>query len=118
MGFKSLGVRSVTAKLNSDPTNNPGNWTAVMGPGQIGINQNYFELYHLALKNGPAGSVMTWNVDNSFYDITSHGDLNSWDPNQALELTPGQTLYFYWNVGTGVAPTVTAYFRYDTLSGL
>lgn len=116
MGYRGLGVRTVTAKLNSDPVNNPGNWTAVLAPADIAINHNYFELYHLALRNGPPGSTMTWFVDNTFYEITSHGDLDSWNPNQALELNPGQTLKFFWNKGTGSAPIVSAFFRYDTLT--
>lgn len=117
MSYISLGMRPATASLNNnlDSTGrNTGNWTAVLGPSNIAINHNYFELYHLAIQGGPAGSILTIYLDNAFYDTTPNAMVNSWDPNQPLIMQPGDTLYFYWNKATGTAPLVTAYFRYDT----
>jgi hypothetical protein len=114
MAYVGLGAVPCIATLQ-DPTNmNTGNWTAVLGPSQMHISHPSFELYHLTIKGGPVGSSLTWYVNNNFYDVTPNGYLNSWDPNQPLELSPGDTLYFYWNASTGTAPIVTGFFRYST----
>lgn len=80
------------------------------------VNISFFELHHLVIQNGPPGSSFTWYLNNQFYDVTPNGDINSWDPNQALELTPGDELTFTWNKSTGTAPTVTVFLRYDPLA--
>jgi hypothetical protein len=98
----------------ADPSNLyvPGAFTVKVGPQQMGLGAvGEFECYHIAIA-GPAGSNFQVYVGESFYDFVAHGDINSWDPSQPMKLTWGNTVYFYWSVGTGTpVPTVTMYFQ-------
>lgn len=114
MAYIGLGSVPVVASLIDPTGRNTGKWTAVMDSGKMAIKHPYFQMYHLTLKDGPNGSTCQIWLNNNFYDITPNGYLNSWDPNQPLEMQPGDNLYFYWSKATGTAPTVTAYFRYDS----
>lgn len=110
MGF--LGWRSATGVVDNSG-NNPygtGKYTATIDPKVFAVAANTFEIYHMAI-TGPAGSQCQVFVDRTFYDITPRGDINSWDPNQTLHMIGGQTLYFYWNLGTGASPQVTVWLQ-------
>lgn len=98
-----------------DPSNRyiPGAYTVTVGPQQIGVAAGYgnFECYHIAIQ-GPAGSTFQVYIGNDFYDFVPRGDINSWDPSQPMQLVSGQTVYFYWSVGTGAPiPIVQMFFR-------
>lgn len=107
---QSLGSAVATAKVSIDGLN-AGNYTVTFDPSTIGIQEPAFECYHIVVA-GPAGSTFRIFIDNNFYDNVIHGDMNSWDPNQTMKLISGNTVYFYWSVGTGTPlPTVTMYFQ-------
>lgn len=108
-----LGHRDATGTISNDGMNpyGNGNWVVTFDPKIIAVPTGGFEVYHLALK-GPLGSSMQMYVDRTFYDITNHGDVNSWDPNNTLHLIGGgQTLYLYWNSAVLPVPAVTIYLR-------
>lgn len=110
-----LGQRDADAVL--DPTNPmlAGGWTAKFTPQMLAI-KDQFEVFHIALR-GPAQPSCTFQVwlDTTFYTYFVRGDINDWDPNQAMPVRPGQTLYVYWNSTTapavGTAPHVTIFCR-------
>jgi hypothetical protein len=118
MGYKKLNPTTVTATVGGAGDIAPTVWGATMSSVDINISISFFELYHLCLVNGPPGSSFTWYVNNKFFETTPHGDLNSWNPSQPLEMSPGDTLTFAWSTGnaTTPAPMITAYFRYDNLA--
>ena len=114
MTYVGLGVR--TAKGAADTTgNNKGNWTVVFDPQTINANVPHFELYKLVVKG--AGSTATFDVfvNTNQWDTSVYAVHNSWDPQQPLLLTPGDTIYFYYSTASsdGNQPSVTAWFRYD-----
>ena len=107
-----LGFRTGNGVLDNSGNNPYGNgfWTVTFDPKIFAVSTGDFEVYHLAL-TGPTGSrVQVW-IDRNFYDITNHGDVNSWDPNEAMHLMAGNTVYFYWNTAAAPAPVVTAWLR-------
>lgn len=111
-----LGYRQVSAVITSNGQNpyGDGNWVATFDPKVFAASTNDFEIYHMAL-TGPAGSSIQVWIDRTFYDTTPHGDLNSWDPNEPLHLSGGNTLYLYWDSSntpvTGLTPLVTVWLR-------
>lgn len=110
-----LGSRDATGTLASAVAVNPnpfgaGNWTATFDPKLLAFSANLTECYHIALK-GPAGSQMQMYIDQTFYDTTSRGDINSWDPQHTLLLRGGQSLVFHWNSGAAPAPFITTWWR-------
>ena len=109
---KYLGFRQATGVLGSDGQNPYGNglWAVTFDPKILAVSTNDFEVFHIAL-TGPLGSqVQVW-VDRTFYEITQHGDVNSWDPNHPLHMNGGSTLYFYWNSSVAPAPMVTIWLQ-------
>ena len=109
---KYLGFRQATGRLSTDGQNPFGNgrWVATFDPKLFAVSTNAFEVFHIAL-TGPLGSQLQVWVDRTFYEITQHGDVNSWDPNHPLHMNGGQTLYFYWNLGTTPTPFVTVWLQ-------
>ena len=119
MPYASLGYRPATAA--ADVTgNNDGNWTALFDQGSISNNVPYFELYHFYVSSPflASGQQPTIQValNQGLWDYNQQGAGNGWDPSQPMLLTPGDTLYFYFNLPVDItpAPVVTAWFRYDT----
>lgn len=104
-----LGSRSKRGALMAANPFFTGGWAVTFSPADLAVKEG-FEIYHIAVR-GPQASQMQFYVDETFYDITVRGDINSWDPAQAMYVRPGQTLYFYWNTNTGSAPTVTLFPR-------
>jgi hypothetical protein len=105
-----LGSYQATGAL--DP-NNPyvaGAWTVKFDPSKIGIRDATFEVYHITVL-GPDGSSFRVFIDTTFYDNVQIGDLNSWDPAQPMHVEKGRTIFFYYNVATGAAPTITIFCR-------
>jgi hypothetical protein len=107
-----LGFRQATGALSNDNTNPFGNglYAVAFTPQIFAFSANEFEVYHISL-TGPAGSQLRVYVNSTFYDTTVRGDLNSWDPSNPLHMYGGQTLFFYWNAGTGSVPFVTVWCR-------
>lgn len=69
-----------------------------------------FEVYHIAVQ-GPTNSRFRVYIDDMFYDAAVRGDINSWDPNQAMRVGAGSTLFFYYNVATNPPPRIRIYLR-------
>lgn len=111
-----LGDRRGVGKIDTSGKNPFGNgfWTVTFDPAIFSVSTGQFEIYHVALK-GPAGSRVQWYIDETFYDITNHGDVNSWDPNEACSLMGGNTIFFYWNTAALPIPTVTVWLREPAL---
>lgn len=107
-----LGYRQKTGVLTTD-TGAPygvGNWVVEFTPADFAVSTGKFEVYHMAL-TGPLGSqVQVW-TDRTFYDISQHGDINSWDPNVPMPMDGGKTLWLYWNSAVAPAPMVTVWIR-------
>lgn len=108
----TLGNRIGVVAIDNSGNNPYGNgmWAATFDARTFAVSANSFEIYHMAL-TGPAGSSLQVWVDRLFYDATSSGDLNSWDPNKNLRMQGGQTLYFYWSLGSSPTPTVTVWLQ-------
>jgi hypothetical protein len=104
-----LGARSATGKQDLDNPLGRGFWTCAMTPAVLGW-QVQSEIYHMAV-TGPPGSSFHIYLDTTFYDAVARGDLNSWDPAQPMAITPGQTVFFYWNTGAGPAPRASVFGR-------
>lgn len=114
MGYIGLGARS--AKGAADTTgNNAGNWTVQFTPQVINVNTPHFELYKLVVKGAAASATFNVYVNTNQWDTAVYAVNNSWDPQQPLLLTPGDTVFFYYSSASsdGNQPQVTAWFRYD-----
>lgn len=111
-----LGYRRATGALgtNAGAPYGAGKWVVTFDPAVFAISTGDFEVYHIAL-TGPTGSAFQVFVDQTFYDVASNGDINSWDPNQTLHMSGGQTLYFYWNSSATPPPVVTLWLRQPDL---
>jgi hypothetical protein len=108
---RKLGQAFQTAVISPAGRTNAGNWTATFDSPDIGIFLPEFDCYHIVIKGGPAGSTFDIYVNNNLYDSVTPGDTNSWDPNHPMKLSNGDSVIFYWNAGTGTAPTVWLYFQ-------
>ena len=108
----SLGHEFVEATIAADGQPNAGNWVATFSQSDINIGLTNFQCYRIVITGGPPGSSFTVTVSGNLYDSVFPGDTNSWDPNQPMELTNGDTVTFAWNTGTGMTgPTVWMYFQ-------
>ena len=114
MAYVGLGAR--TARGAADTTgSNAGNWTVQFTPQVINVNVPHFELYKLVVTG--AANTATFNVYVNTYqwDTAVYATNNSWDPQQPLLITPGDTVYFYYSSASsdGHQPVIYAWFRYD-----
>lgn len=112
-----LGFRQASGVLSTDGTNPYGNgfWVVAFTPAVLAVPTGTFEVYHLAL-TGPLGSQVKVYVDRTFYDVTNHGDVNSWDPQHTLHLIGGgQTVNLYWNTGNTPVPQVTLWLQESSI---
>lgn len=105
----SLGKRKKTGAIDNQNPVKAGGWTIVFDPAFLGI-QVPFEVYHAAVR-GPAGSQFEVWIDDTFYSASIRGDRNEWDPSQPMHVTPGETIFFYYNTANGPAPTVAIFCR-------
>jgi hypothetical protein len=112
-----LGHRDAQGAIDNSGINPYGNgfYVATFDPKTLAVAANSFEVYHIALK-GPAGSTVEVWVDQSFYETTPRGDINSWDPKQPLLMRGGQTLRFFWSMGGTPVPLVTVWLRQPLVS--
>lgn len=117
MSSVPLGYRPVKAKADTAGLN-AGNYTATFTPDVLGIQNPVFEMYHLYL-TAPVLAGGSTQVDialnGGYWDTTLIGQRNSWDAQNPLLMTPGDTLFVYFNVPSTntTVPTVTAWFRYQ-----
>lgn len=109
---RKLGSRQASGIIDNSGYNPYGNgfWCVTFDPRIFAMSSNAFEIYHIALK-GPSGSMLEVWIDRTFYETTPRGDVNSWDPNNAMELTGGSTVYFYWNSSATPAPLITVWLQ-------
>lgn len=84
-----------------------GLWTVRFGPRDL--YPDAFEVYHITLI-GPGGDFWVY-IDDALYSVADRGDINEWDPQHPMFVRPGQSISFYWSIGTGSAPTVWLYAR-------
>lgn len=105
----NLGSRPATGKLDRNNPLGTNFWTVTFDPPKLAI-QIPFEVYHIAI-SGPTGSSFQLYIDSAFYSNVARGDINDWDPSQPMHMRPGQTIYFYWNTGSGTAPMVSIFCR-------
>jgi hypothetical protein len=109
----NLGSRQATGVHDLSNPLGSGKWTVAFTPQVLNIFAA-FEVYHIAV-TGPIGSTFRIYQDTTFYDAVARGDLNSWDPSQPMHVTPGRTLYFYYDSTITPAPQVTIYCREPSL---
>jgi hypothetical protein len=109
-----LGSR-VTTAVKDVTGNNSGNWTATFDPAAININVPYFECHHIVITGGAAGASFTVYIDLKQWDANNYAVVNAWDPNQPMNLIPGNSVYFYFSdaITDNSPATITMWFRYD-----
>jgi len=109
--MSDLGNRNAQGFLDSSNPVLAGGWTCRFDPKDLPADQ--FEIYHIALQ-GPGGRVFVY-IDTGFYSVSPRGDVNEYDPKQAMKIRPGQTVYFYWNNSLAMSapstPQVWIYLR-------
>lgn len=107
--MKGLGSRSASGVASADNPVFSGGYVVTFSPDILSVKMQC-ECYHIAIR-GPSPSYFEMWVESRFYSIGARGDKNDWDPNNALIIDPGQTIYFYFSTGTGLVPTVVMYLR-------
>jgi len=109
---RHLGERTSVGEIDNSGDNpwGTGFWVVKFDPAKLSVATGEFEIYHLAL-TGPAGSRVQWWNDRTFFDITNHGDVNSWDPNEPCHIMGGNTIYLWWNSAALPRPSVTLWLR-------
>lgn len=108
-----LGSRTSPPAVLDHQSRNPygeGLWSIEFTPAILAISSASVEVYHMSVR-GPTGSSMDVYVNQTFYDTTVRGDINSWDANNALFLRGGESLIFYWNSSATPAPKVSIWLR-------
>lgn len=106
-----LGFRAKTGTLLAANPILSGGWAVQFTPADVRIQEPY-EIFHIAVQgpSEPSCNMQLW-LDTIFYSITVRGDVNDYDPNQAIPVRPGQTVNFYWDTTTNPAPMVTIFCR-------
>lgn len=114
MPYVGLGARTVAGTADTTG-NNRGNWTVQFTPQALNINVPHFECYKLVVTGAAASATFNVYVNTYQWDTAIYAVNNSWDPQQPLLMTPGDTLYFYYSSASsdGHMPTIAAWFRYD-----
>lgn len=100
-----LGHRRQTGFLDAQNPRGAGFWTVRWRPQDL--YPGAFEVYHAALQ-GPGGNFWVY-LDDVFYSAAVRGDINEYDPIHPMFVRAGQTISFYWSIGSGTAPTVTLF---------
>ena len=80
-----------------------------------GLNMPFIELYHATVTGAPGGASARIVTQGQEWGFTAPGvgGGSEYAPANGMLLQPGQEIYFYWSTGTGGAPKVTLWFRYD-----
>jgi hypothetical protein len=118
--YQTLGGRPVTATLD-ETGRNPGNWTAQITESDFNANVDPYEVYHIYIATTQmlqfsatpiTGQFQVW-INGLPWDNVPYSANNSWDPSQPMILHPGDEVDFFFSFGTGQAPIVTVWLRYD-----
>jgi hypothetical protein len=115
VAYASLGPRTAVAVPDATG-NNPGNWTIAFTEAVIAVHVPVFEIYHVGLRDAPAGASAQLYLGAFFWGFTAPGAGGGaeWDPNQPLLMQPGQELYMYWDApASGKPPSASIWMRYD-----
>lgn len=114
-----LGLNPVQVTSAIDTTGlNQGNFTTAFDSSALSqLRVPYFELYHASVINAPGGAsaVIGFNP-NMIWGFTAPGLGGGAEYHlggSGWLLTPSREFFFFWNVGSGTPPVVTAWFRYD-----
>lgn len=115
MSYIGIGSRLVHA-VPDTTGRNPGNLTAQLAVADIASHISNFELYHLAITDIPSNTILKVALGLQLYTVAQLDQIGDWDPAQPMLLTPGQEVFFFFNIPSTsiVVPTVTAWLRYDT----
>lgn len=111
---ESLGRTFKEASLAPTGHPNAGKWICEFSSSDIGISEPRFQCFHVNVQGGPVGSTFTWGYGNNPWDTVFPGWDTSWDPNNAMKLGNGDTIFFWWNTNSGTAATVWLYFEKET----
>lgn len=98
------------------PTGHPnaGNWICEFMQKDIPIAESRFQCYHINVEGGPLGATFKVLQNNNKYDTVFPGWDTSWDPNNPMKLSNGDTISFWWDTGSGTAATVWLYFEKES----
>lgn len=117
MPYAPLPSVPVTAKIDPAGGNNPGNWTTFLTADVLGVKVAVYEIFHMVVMSVPAGASARIFVGTRPWGFVQPLSGSEWDPAQPLLLRQGQEVFFYWSVGSGTAPQVTVWPRYDVYYG-
>jgi hypothetical protein len=104
-----LGPRAQAGKADQQNLIAAGNYTVQFAPKDLNFTVPLAEVFHIAV-NGPGGYFLVY-INEDFWDTSSFGGVNSWDPSEPMLVRPGDIISFYWSVSTGGAPGVTLWLR-------
>lgn len=110
----NLGHRPATGFADPANPNGSGCWTVRWRPDELPATD--FEVYHAVIL-GPGGKFDVY-LDDSIYSTGVRGDRNEYDPNNAMPVRKGQTIFFYWTISTGTRPTARIDLRTPTSGGI
>lgn len=86
-----------------------GGWVIRFPPEQLPADMQ-FEMWHGSVR-GPGGFFMVY-MDDIRFGIGSNGTINEYAPRgSAMLVKKGQTIFFFWSIATGAAPTATIFLR-------
>ena len=102
-----LGRRALTGAANPANPRGAGFYSVIFGPADLYPDD--FEVFH-AFLSGPGGNMLPY-IDDTPYGAAARGDINEFDPRQAMPVRRGETLSFHWNVGVGPIPLIVLYSR-------
>lgn len=114
-----LPLIPITVTSTIDQTGlNTGNYTTAFTSSILkGLNVPWFELYHASVQQVPGGaSSVIGFTPTKAWGFTAPGLGGGAEYHlggAGWILNPSQEFYFFWNVGAGSFPQVTAWFRYD-----
>lgn len=113
--YRDLGPSQLLTATLDTTLNNPGNWTIVADPQHLNSKVAQAEIYQIGI-DGPIGSSFRLFRNTHLWNAVNQGWQNSYDPQQALIIRPGDTLFFYWSMGPPNLPVPTAklWIRFDT----
>lgn len=111
---ESLGDTFKTASLAPSGHPNAGKWICEFQPKDIPISEPQFQCHHVNVEGGPTGGTFRWGYNNKRWETVFPGWDTSWDPNNPLKLSNGDSVFFWWDTGTGTAATVWLYFEKET----
>lgn len=110
----SLGQTFKEATIAPNGHPNAGNWICEFQASEIPISEPKFRIYHVNVIDGPIGSKFQWGWNNNQWETVFPGWDTSWDPNNPMKISNGDTVFFWWNSSTAPGATVWLYFEKET----